>query len=264
MPAGTILILTTLPNLTVLYQTRTIHKITIAYSYARNNPVKYTDPTGHISCTGPQWDEPQCVGTQAFKDNMAKEKVVQSIYRRFKNITIKDVYKLELRDLQEINAGLSRIVGGNGFNRDMDASFAAFGDITFIPVALGSLGSDPNTGLPIPARANWENGEIKVAPNADATTIIHEMGHILDGSLKRNDKAASLRSETFGNVFNTKGLTTDYGRTDHLEDFADSFLAVITYGTQSQSNPAISDARIAAITALIQSYTNADYTSTPR
>src|SRR5262249_16482481 len=31
------------------------------YSYGRNNPLRYTDPSGHQSCAGANWDDgPQC------------------------------------------------------------------------------------------------------------------------------------------------------------------------------------------------------------
>ena len=80
------------------------------------------------------------------------------------------------------------------------------------------------------------------------------MGHILDGNLKRYDNDASLRSAASPDIFDSGEGTTKYGRTNPGEDFADSFLAVIKYGTFQ--NPAVDDDRVSAITALIQSYTS--------
>jgi hypothetical protein len=70
--------------------------------------------------------------------------------------------------------------------------------------------------------------------------------------------AMPLRSELYVDVFDAGYGATDYGQTNSSEDFADSFLAVIKFGTYN--NPVISDDRVTVLTALIQSYTNFNYT----
>ena len=44
------------------------------YSYANNNPVFYNDPSGHVSCSGSNWDDgPQCKGKAEFQQKAADE-----------------------------------------------------------------------------------------------------------------------------------------------------------------------------------------------
>ena len=225
------------------------------YRYVTNNPLRYTDPTGHMQCEDYQGScasEDQV--TNAYQTTRAKLKVANKIRSKYKNINIKSPNAWRLEDLNELDYGLFLINGIRGFDGNTNAITAAFGDVTFNPVILGSLGYDENTGMPIPANAAWWDGIINIAPNATSGTVIHEMGHILDGNLKRNDKNMSLRSNVNAAIFDSGDGATPYGKTNSMEDFADSFLAVIKYGTFN--NPAIDTDRVTAITALIQSYTN--------
>jgi len=244
------------------------------YSYVTNRPVNFNDPTGHVACEGERWDDgPQCVQSKDFKENVEKEKEVNKIRAKFKNVTVKDIYDWELADLKEIYFALNRISGKNGFNGNTNAFIAAFGTVTFIPVP-GDYFPGPQVG-----DALWRSGIIRLEAGASSDTVIHEMGHILDGNLDRINNRAPLHSQTFVDKFNEgsctrspcyaenggwlpSGVTTLHGESSSMEDFADSFLALIKYDPQTQ---VVSKERIAIITALIQIYTNpSSYTSPGR
>ncbi|MDD2922105.1 MAG: hypothetical protein PHQ36_07440, partial [Anaerolineales bacterium] len=155
----------------------------------------------------------------------------------------------------EILNGLDTIMGKNGFKGDMKAFVAAFGDVTFVSVASKSLGTK-GAGFVV-ADADYATGIIRVTPNAGTNNIIHEMGHIFDGHLKRYNSETPKFSNAYKDLFNgDSGATKDYGQGNTpTEDFADSFLAVIAYGNQAKNK--IDQPRIDNINMLISLYTNA-------
>jgi RHS repeat-associated protein len=217
------------------------------YSYVLNNPIRYNDPSGHRNCEEDDYD--------CDKADLEKIRLAYDITSKYKNVKIKNITSWDMADLKSILTGLNAIMGKNGFNGDMDAFNKVFGKVTF------SLQGFPGKKA---GDAVWETGDIRLDPaKANWTTVIHEMGHILDGTLKRRNDHLFLYSDTYGNVFDAGRGATKYARDegDSLEDFADSFLAVIRYGTSN--NPAIWENRVQVMTALIQSYTNSDHTLSP-
>jgi RHS repeat-associated protein len=225
------------------------------FSYVLNNPLRYIDPTGHV-CSDPENTNSNagCSSGGHFvtKKYLEKHSVSYKIRYTFKNVSIRNLRNWELRDLKEIYTGLTEI-SGNGFNGNTDAFSAAFGAVTFVPVPSGFLGDYVGDAV-------WQTGRIRLEPKAVWETVVHEMGHILDGSLKRINRHLPLRSNTVGDPFDTRGRTTDRGRANSVEDFADSFLAVIKYGPQTDR---VDEPRVAAILALIQSYTDSNQTISP-
>ena len=231
------------------------------YAYVNNNPMRYTDPTGHRSC---EEDGYNCAGES--KEDIAKSNMANKIHKNFRNIRINNVFKWDVTQLTDMYRALTDI-RSTGFNNNNTAFESAFGDVTFHPVASGSLGKD-NKGNPFPANAEYGNGIINIAPNATYSNFIHEMGHILDGNAYRQTgKTAPLHSQSFVDQFNTgtctaspcsgggwtpSGITTPYGQSAPMEDFADSFLAVIKYG--GQASLYVDASRIVIIEALMQGY----------
>jgi hypothetical protein len=210
-----------------------------------NNPARFTDPSGH-ACFDPQDQHIGC-GSSFSGEQLESHRIARKIQLEFKNIVINESNAWNPGDLQELYIGLASI-HGNGFNGDTFA--AAFGNVTFNHAFLGDLGYSED-GKPIPGRAAWWDKTINIAPNGNWGTVIHEMGHILDGNLQSINHRVALYSETYGNVFTAAEGATDYGKTNPVEDFADSFVAVIKYGPETHR---ISLSRAAIITLLIQSY----------
>jgi RHS repeat-associated protein len=232
------------------------------YAYVSNNPVKYTDPSGHCEIDE---DSGICLVDKRIQEIRDNAKITRQIQSKFSNVTINNYADWNTADLREIYDALVLINGKNGFNGNTDAFIAAFGEVTFNPAATGSLGMGSD-GNPTPANAAYWNGTINVTPEAQIGTIIHEMGHILDGRVRRHVKNAPLYSQSFVDQFNQgncilspctnggwapSGKTTPYGPAGPMEDFADSFLALIKYGPQTSK---VDLPRIVIIQSLIQSY----------
>jgi RHS repeat-associated protein len=240
------------------------------YSYANNNPVLYNDPTGHVSCSGKNWDDgPQCKGKAEFKKNV----ISADISRRYHDITVQDVNRWSLGQLTTLSSALDKIY--SGFGKNYAAFAAGFGNVSFTPVGAHDL---PDSA---PANAEWWKGNINIAPQASEDNMIHEMGHIFDTNPFRENSKASFLSQVFVSKYNLgsctaspcypndvthigslitiygantswipAGETTKYARNSSLEDFADSFDATITGGV-----PAVGDDRRETVTALIEMYT---------
>jgi hypothetical protein len=213
------------------------------YSYVTNNPTRYNDPSGHGPCDETD-DKGKCtdVATILKKD----------IESKYKNVKINGKWSED--QLLDLSTGLDKIMGKNGFNGNKDAFNTVFGSVTF---SLSNLGGDAG-------HSDWDRktgaGIIKLDPSkSDWRTVVHEMGHLLSWTLKREfkDDGRLSYAETYKNVFNAVSGTTDYGKKNSGEDFADSFMEVIQWG--SSTNSPISKDRRTVITALIQSYTSPDY-----
>ena len=139
-------------------------------------------------------------------------------------------------------------MGKNGFKGNMKAFDYAFGSVTFESYEF----PNPNQA----GDTTWQTGVIRLDPDGDWSTVVHEMGHLFNAALKRKNDIVPSYRQMYSGVFDAGFGATDYGQTDPGEDFADSFLAVIKYGSQTKR---ISEGRSKVISALIQSYTNTSH-----
>jgi hypothetical protein len=190
------------------------------------------------------------------KKQIKSHAVAYKIHRKFNNVTIKSARDWNPGDLEETYSALTEI-NVNGFQGNADAFNEAFGDVTFNLVANRSLDFYKNGILVrVNANADYKTGLINVTPNATRDTIIHEMGHILSGSLKRQNERVLSYREMYSHVFDGGLGATSYGQqAGPAEDFADSFLVVIRDGLYTSN---IDKPRISAIVNILQSYTNSD------
>ena len=215
------------------------------YSYVLENPLKYTDPTGHKECAEMDSHGSCMTGTQA---------MTHYIQSKYKKVKIKKG-KWDDDDLLNIYTGLTNIKY-KGFHGNTDAFDEAFGSVTFVSQRYAGKQAGGTT---------WQDGEIGLDPaKNDWTTVVHEMGHLFRVALTRKNERVPSYTEMHATVFDAGAGATKYARDDThspSEDFADSFLAVIEFGSAAIQH--VSEPRIKTINALIQSYTNADHTFSP-
>ena len=194
-------------------------------------------------------------GGDCNSDCIRKLALVHKIQKKHKNIKVKTPNDWQYEDLQEVQDGLYEINGQNGFDGNTGAFNRAFGNVTFVPLPAGYFSNNAV------GDAAWSTGVIRLEPDATKGTVVHEMGHILSGSLKRLNNRVPSYAVMYAHVFDSGIGATDYGRKNGAEDFADSFLAVIKYGPLN--NPKINTDRVKAILTIIQSFTNSGRPRSP-
>ncbi len=237
------------------------------FSYVNNSPVNYNDPTGHrcYDPNDPESDPLDCQKTRSTYKTR-NQQLRDKIFKLAPNITISNLSAWTPAQLDMIYLALLKTI--KAFNHDFGAFYAAFGIVNFIPAPLGGLGYD-NNGNPYPGRG-WD-GVIRLAPNASQRTVIHELGHIFDDHDHTERPYGYLKSQLFVSLFNDgtcelsscsgegwmpTGRPTAYGMTSSLEDFADSFLALVYYGPQTYR---VGKERLDAVQMWIDLYAGLDY-----
>ena len=192
------------------------------YSYVKNNPIKYNDPTGH--CTS---------GDKVCLDTLAK---IQKDY----NVTIDDSSKLwTLESLDGIRSGMDALISKIG-KVEFDTQFAG---VKFL------IGGEENR------MSTTGNNDIllgnKVLNNKKYITeeTVHELAHIWDKNCddcksKGLVKATGGKEEEFRILWWTlsysykpDGITaTNYGMGHRREDWAESVTAMVFPG-YATNNP---------------------------
>jgi RHS repeat-associated protein len=90
------------------------------YSYVLNNPIIYTDPTGHVSCSGSNWDDgPQCTSKTEFTQKATleyhatlKKKYHWKVAADFKLDELKAIFKTAV----DIENYVDKLSGGKGLS----------------------------------------------------------------------------------------------------------------------------------------------------
>lgn len=96
------------------------------YSYASNNPSRFTDPSGYVSCEGDNWDDgPQCKGKSSF-NRRAIQVLKQSLADKFQwSISSGDWSVSDLRLIYQTGVDISSTIGGD------DNVIKLFGKVEF-------------------------------------------------------------------------------------------------------------------------------------
>ena len=263
------------------------------YAYVGNNPIVYTDPSGHAQHRSdyqqqihdrkmkeydpdpevPEDDDCRNLtcekGTSTTSEPLptpTAEELIADILTWYSDIDIDSLRSLSLSQLSAISIGMMYI--NFAFGGDMAAMRAAFGWITFESHATLQGGKAK-------ADADWRTGKIRLTHGVVFRDIIHEMGHIFDGH--SSGSKGKFKSQIWINNFNdgtcTLGAPANYGRcetgswipsprtTQHglkgpEEDFADSFADAVIGLSLPRHTYAVSADRVHMMLLLINAAVN--------
>ncbi len=209
------------------------------YSYTLNNPLRYTDPTGHCA-----------------EDDDACWELAEELYRlygwRIDGIWTIDQIRLFLKAGQAITDWFARNGGGDAIGRVR----AFFGDTVFAHADFVGIALN---------RHHVRGSTVFFLEHFDLSTIVHELGHVLDNRLGfswpigsallgggiADDMARTLGADptncgsnrsicpgyqTPNEVISKEDEFIKYGLNGPSEDFAQSFMLSVLQGATLQSS----------------------------
>jgi hypothetical protein len=150
------------------------------YSYVRNNPTNYIDPTGNKPCDGNNTSPDQCNG-------ITNDDLLQVLKIVFRWNVIGNWTKKELNALIDagnyIEGGIDLLTNGNG----KGWMYSTMSNVTFVhnsqsDAALKLISDKFNKGLQIPGITL--NSSLVIIHQLGMTTgtIAHELGHVWDNN----------------------------------------------------------------------------------
>jgi hypothetical protein len=197
------------------------------YSYALNNPLKYTDPTGHCG---------KSTDVAAETEACAKEVANLEAY----NIHVGDLNgglwsSNQLRDVvtaaalmvselfsDNLSTFLDKI-GYVGIYQSADANTKAWtGNDTAPAITYGA----PVVG----SRITFYQDSFSKGPEAFQRTVVHELAHAWDANswgFAARDLRLATHSDWKQGKWNSVGKTTEYGRTHDREDWAEAVVETV-------------------------------------
>jgi hypothetical protein len=133
------------------------------YVYANNNPILFIDPSGHVSCSGSNWDDgPQCKDKAEYQIK-ANDELKRTLRDRF-SWNMRGSWSIgQLSVAFQAGVGISRTVGGDYYLRRLSGSV----DFDLKDMGYGGLGDAHHVTLNSGGFSKW--------------TVAHELGHSLDG-----------------------------------------------------------------------------------
>ena len=220
------------------------------YSYVLNNPLKYTDPTGHCGQSTDTADETKAC-TQAVDDLNAYDIHIGDLDG---GIWSSDELSLVLDAVVDM---LNALFGGA-----IDNFRAKIGTVTMYQSAKNSEGawfSGSKEASAITGPGGWGSSNITFYQSsfADGTdyfkrTVVHELGHAWDIhsiGIAGVNLAFATKSRSTGHGYNAGGKTTFYGRSSSQEDWAES-VAETVYDPPSSGGIKIDETREKAVRSL--------------
>ena len=153
------------------------------YAYANNNPPRFTDPSGHVTCQGTNWDDgPQCTKKSEFWHTAIQSAFNWKAASDFSMNELKTIYRAGANIL----AYVDRLTNGKGsmwMNKYLGGTTFDHGLLFGHPFTTGSA--------------------IHMYKDMSASWITHELGHVWDN-----------RTSSDGN-----GIMTGGGASDYLNEF---------------------------------------------
>jgi RHS repeat-associated protein len=177
------------------------------YAYGLNNPARYIDPSGHVSCSGSNWDDgPQCFANtsiQYWKDKisrtfgitMSEENDAYNAHAKAWNLQNLKIVFSSLSTINEsLNGKLKSLAGGATFKwGDYNSSPCGGGSGIYCGYTYGTTVTFYNIGQ---AAIRLQN-------------IFHEFGHVLDSSSK------TYNAFSHADGINNPEFLDDNGRLDY-------------------------------------------------
>ncbi len=149
------------------------------YSYVRNNPTNYIDPTGNKPCDGNNTSLDQCNGIT--NDDLIQ--VLKIVYRWkvIGNWTKKELNNL-IDSANYVEKGVDLLTNGNGkgwmYSTMSNISFVHTSGTDFV---LEQIGNIFNNGLPIAGMVPFDSSSVYLYQGEiNFATVTHELGHVWD------------------------------------------------------------------------------------
>ncbi len=154
------------------------------YAYVLNNPLRLSDPSGHVSCQGANWDD----GPQCFRKSIDETLLQYGVTTSGMDLLHKGVV---LEAVHTVGYKLSTLMGGSAetaFRQVYDHVNLAWGNSGAGP------GCDPIGGGGCTSTAHQINfasmtGDNNHTPYRMVKNVVHELGHAYDLALGHRDGA---------------------------------------------------------------------------
>jgi RHS repeat-associated protein len=138
------------------------------YAYSRNNPVRYTDPSGHRSCTAEQ----AATGDESCDQNYHADDLEYALYSLYGWVVVGEWTVEELMPLLDTGEMIREFINNN-FGKDGNLWIK-----TYLGNAVIHRGGIGENSFVFPKR------DVYIRPGASHYTVLHELAHVLDNNME--------------------------------------------------------------------------------